>query len=106
MQQASLDALVAHKDVFRHGKVRVAGHMLIDSGDAVALGVQRRLEFYLLPIHEDAALIGLVHARDYLNKGGFSRAVFTHDGVDLAGQQLKAHPVERLYARENLGDAL
>ena len=42
----------------------------------------------------------LVDARQTLDEGGFSRAVFAQQGVDLAGPQEEIHAVQRLHAGE------
>ena len=52
-----------------------------------------------------SAVLG-VYAEQALHKGGFSRAVFTHKGVNCSGFNRKAYIVKRLYAGEGFFDVL
>ena len=47
-----------------------------------------------------------MHARQRFDKGGFARAIFTHQRVDFARLQVELYVVQRLYARKYLGDIL
>ncbi|MPM71272.1 hypothetical protein SDC9_118236 [bioreactor metagenome] len=104
LDHAALDGLVTHKDIFRNAQVRIARHVLIDRGNARALRVQRGFELHLFAVEEHRAVLGMMNARDNLDKRRLARAVFAHQRVNLARLELKIHAVQRFHARENLRD--
>ena len=60
----------------------------------------------LLAAEFDRPCIGLVHADEDLHQRGLAGAVLAHQGVDGPGTDFEVDVVERLDAREGLGDAL
>ena len=80
--------------------------MLVDGRDAVLLGDDGVAHDNLLTLEDDLAAIRLMHARQGLDEGGFARAVFAHQRVDLARLQVEAHLVQRLHAREDLRNVI
>src|SRR5699024_4402283 len=55
---------------------------------------------------EDGALVDVVHPGERLDQGGLAGSVLSHEGVDLAGEEPEAHPVQRLDAGEGDRDVL
>ena len=78
---------------------------LVHHGDSLVQGIHGVVDGHRLTIHQDLAGIHLVNAEHTLHQGGFSGAVFSHQGVHFAGPKLQLHVVQRLNARENLADA-
>ena len=92
------------EDVLRHGQRVGQGQLLVDHGDSQRAGLDGRVGRNLLAVEDDLAGGGLVHAGEYVHQRGLARAVFAHDGVDLALAHVKVHIVERLYAGEFLAN--
>ena len=77
---------MAQHHVFGHGLQPGQIHLLIDGGDAGALGLGRRGEIDLLAGKLNAARVAAVHAGQDLEQRGFARAVLADQGVDFAGR--------------------
>ena len=56
----------------------------MDKGDAGSFGLQGVFKAYLLAVHENLALVLLMNTGEDIHQGGFTSAVFAHQGVDLA----------------------
>ena len=97
----------ADEHVFRHRQVGAQGDFLIHGADARVLRVLGGMDvgFPLDPVHVDAAAVLFMHAGEHLDQGGFARAVFAHQGVNLAPAQGEIHVVQRLRARKLLADS-
>ena len=78
---------------------------LVNEGDAVALGIFRRMEPDLAAVEEDVAGIGVVDAAEDVHQGRLAGAVDADEADNLAGANLERNVVERLDARELLGDS-
>ena len=97
---------LAQEDVLGRRHLLGERELLVDEHDTFRLGLQRRAHRHLAPAHEDATLVGLVHAGEHLHQGGLAGAVLAQERMHLAGADLEAHPVERAHAGESLDDAL
>ena len=93
--------------VFRHAQVGAQVDLLIHGGDAHLLGVQGGVVLHraLHAVHPDLTGLKVVDAGQALDEGGFSGAVFPHQGVDLALAQGEVHIAQRLDPREGHADA-
>ena len=80
--------------------------MLVDGGDAMLLGDDRVAHDHFLALEDDLATVRLMHAGQGLDERGLARAVLADEGMDLSGAQIELHAVQRLDAREYLGDIL
>ncbi|MNT95067.1 hypothetical protein D3C72_2368760 [compost metagenome] len=63
------------KEVFGNRAVGQQVDLLIDSADAVGLGLLGIVQMYRFPIGEHRAAVGLIGARQNLDQGGFSGPV-------------------------------
>ena len=105
VDQAAAVDLVAQMDVLGHGQVRRQAQLLVDDGDAGALGRDRVGDLDRLAVDQDlAAGIGVVGAREDLHQGRLAGAVLAHQRLDLAAPGLELYAVQRLHAREGLAD--
>ena len=104
-ERAALE-FVADEDVLGHGQVGIGRCVLVDGRDAVLLGDDGIAHDHLLALQDDLAAVRLMHARQGLDEGGFARAVFAHQRVDLARLQVEAHLVQCLHAREDFRDVI
>ena len=75
---------VHHEKIFQNGQVRPNIKLLMDKGDAGSFGLQGVFKANLLAIHENLALVLLVNTGEDIHQGGFTSAIFAHQGVDLA----------------------
>ena len=94
----------AQEDVFGHGHVRHLHQLLVDNGNAVVPGGIDVVDRHRLSVDEDLALLGDVDAAQHLDQRGLARAVLPQKRVDLAGQQLEVHALQRLDAGKRLAD--
>jgi hypothetical protein len=98
----------------RPGQEHVAGHvqlgdegqLLVDGGDAVALGVAAVLEADRLAVDRDGAGVGLVEAGEHLDQGALAGPVLADQRVDLADSHLEVDTTEGRDPGERLGDPL
>jgi hypothetical protein len=98
--------LVTHEDVLRHGEVRIAGHMLVDRGNAVPLGVLGMPKLDRLTFQDDLTRVRNMNPGDDLDEGRLARPVFAHESVDFPPAQVEAHLVESFHPGEGLGDVI
>ena len=97
----------ADKQVLRHAQVGTEVYLLVHRGNPVLLGFQGGMvpDGPLFRPHEDLALFKVVDARQALDQGGFSRAVFPHQRVNLTLPERKVHIAQCLYARKGHADS-
>ena len=93
----------AKEDVFRHGQVRAETQLLVDRGDADRFGLVRGESLVGDAVEGDRARIGLMHPGDQIDPGALAGAVLAHQGMNLAGIDIEADPVEHHIAGERLG---
>ena len=94
----------AEQQILRHGQIRNILQLLVDHRDTGRDRCGRARKAHLLPVHHDAARIGLILATQNLEQRRLTRAVFAHEAVHLAGLDLERHTVERPHARKHLAD--
>ena len=104
-ERAALE-FVADEDVLRHGQIRIGRRVLVDGRDAVLLGDDGIAHDHLLALQDDLAAVRLMHARQGLDEGGFARAVFAHQRVNLARLQVEAHLVQGLHTGKDLRNVI
>ncbi len=92
--------LVPEHHVLTDGEVRAEVDLLVHRGDAGGLRGRRSREVALLAEDEDVARVDLIDAGQRLDQGRLPRAVLTHEGVDLAGEEPEVDLVECLDAGE------
>jgi len=92
-------------DVLGHRQGRDHAQLLVDDGDPQGDRVLRAAQGDGLPLEEDLAGVGGVHAGEDLHQRAFAGAVLPDHGVNLAGLQLQLHIVQRQRARKLLGNA-
>ena len=90
--------LAAQEDILGHGHVGHLHQLLVDDGNAVVPGGVDVVDRHLLAFNEDLALLGDVDAAQHFDQRGLARAVLAQQRVDLAGQQLEIHALQRLDA--------
>ena len=76
----------------------------MDDPDAQRPAVRRGGDGHRFPVPQKAALPELVDAGQQLDEGGFARAVFSHQAVDLSGVQLEIDVAQGIDAVERLAD--
>ena len=79
--------------------------LLVHHGHAVFQRVLGVFEIDLFAFQEDLAGVLAVDAEQTFHQGGFTCAVFTHQGVNGAGPHGEVYPVQGLYAGKFLADA-
>ncbi|SRN32531.1 Uncharacterised protein [Shigella flexneri] len=57
-----------------------------------------------LAVYQDLAAGGGIRPRQHLHQRAFSRAVFPHQGMDLARVDRQIHPFERIKFAEGFGN--
>jgi hypothetical protein len=62
----------------------------------------RDADVFALP--RDDAAVGLMHAGEHLDQGGFARAVLAQNTMHLGRAHLEVDPFESLHTGETLGD--
>ena len=78
--------------------------MLVDHADVQCVGVVGIADLHTFPVHVDFAPLWLVQTEQHAHQGGFPRAVFPQQGVDLAPPELERDVVVGHDAWEDLGD--
>ncbi|MCY1501378.1 hypothetical protein D9M68_354510 [compost metagenome] len=99
--------LVAEEDVLGDRQQRHQRQFLVDDDDAKVFAVGDRREATRFATVVDLAFIGAggIDAAQHLHQRRLAGAVFADERVDLAFADLEADIVQRLDARERLGDA-
>ena len=96
----------ADKHVFCHGEVRAERDLLIHGADAEILRLLRGVDMRFGSVQNDASGILLINAGQHLDQGGFSRAVFSHQRMDLAPAQNKIHIAQGFDAGKGFADPM
>ena len=96
---------VADEDVLGHAEVGEDQRLLVDGGDAPALGVGRAARGRGLAVDQDLAVVGRVDAGHDLDQRRLAGPVLADQRVHLAPPQLERHVVEGTGGPEALGDA-
>ena len=95
----------ADEHILRHSQVRTQRDFLVHRTDSGILRVLRGTDMRVFSVHRDAAAVLFINTGQHLDQGGFSRAVFPHQGMDLALSQGKIHIVQRPGARKRFADS-
>jgi hypothetical protein len=80
--------------------------VLVDAVDPERPRVVDRAQLDLLALDDEAALVGLLEARDRLDERGLARAVVAEQAEDLALAQVQVDVAQRRDGPEALGDVL
>ena len=104
LYQTAAGKLAAEENVFRDGEIRRQLHLLIDKRDPCRQRIFRASDRLRLSVDQDLAAGGGIGAGEDLHQRAFSRAVFAHQRVDLAGPDRQIHPFQRIKFAENFGD--
>src|SRR5229473_1323769 len=100
-EHAELPArLAADEDILRRAEVVHQVELLMNDADAVALRRARAADFDRAAVEKYLPGVFLVHASEHLHQRGFARAVFAHQRMNLAGQQVELAVVQRANAGE------
>ena len=100
------ERLAADEDVLLDREVREEDRLLVDDRDAGVPGTCRAVEEHLVPVDEDRARVGLMHAGQNLDERRLARAVLTEKRMSLPGSQLDGHVLEGTDRSERLRSAL
>ena len=103
--QALLPWFPSNENVCRYALVRGKVKFLIDDGDTQLLGMIRILDLCFLAVQKDATPILVVCAAQNLHESRLASAVLADQRYHLTGLCFKIHVIQRLHAREGLGDA-
>ena len=98
--------ITAQPDVVHNRALQGLVQLLVYHGHAIVQGFPAALKVHFLTVQEDMTVVLFVNAEQALHKGGLSRAVFTHQGVDRSRLYFQGNMVQGLYAGEGLGDIL
>ena len=98
--------LVAQEHVLADGEQRNQGQLLVNDYNAQRFAVLLGFKLAQLAFVIDFTGVAScgVGAGQHVHQGGLSRAVFTDEGMDLAGFHLEVHVIQCLDAGEFLGD--
>ena len=96
---------LAEVDIFRDGHFRYQVQLLVNNGDPGVKRLGGVAKRQLLAADMQTARGRYIVAAEDLQQRGFSGAVFSHQGVNLAGIAVKANIGQRFNARESHGDA-
>ena len=91
-------------DIFRNRHMIEERKILINNLNTLVHGLGGRQTGIFVSIETDLTTITGVHARNGLDKGGFARAVFAREAVNLTFADLNTHIVESLYTDKRLTD--
>jgi len=106
VDQAVMALFVAEEDVLGDRELGDQGELLVDDDDAERLAGPDVGELGFLPVEQDQALVLPVRIdpAEHLHEGRLARPVLADEGMDLAATHGQIDVVERLDARERLGD--
>ena len=90
---------MAQRVVLRHGKIWDQVGMLVNHRNAEVTSLERRSKPDRFAIKQDAACIGLNCSREDLNQGGFSRPIFSDQGMHFTCAHGQVYAIERNNAR-------
>ena len=97
--------LAAEVDVLGDGELGDQVELLVDDGDAVALGVARAVQHERLAVEDSSPRVVRVRAAEDLHQRALARPVLADDGVDLSGGDVEGDVVQRPHAGERLADS-
>ena len=97
----------ANEHILRHRQIRAQGDFLVYGADARVLGILRRMNrgFPFDSLNMNAASVLFIDAGQHFDQGGFSRAVFSHQGMNFSPPQRKIHVIEGSGAGKQLADS-
>ena len=104
LDEAELRRLGAEDNVVEHGEHVDELEVLVHHADAERGGIIGIVDLDGLAVFADLARLRLVQAEEHAHERGFSGAVFTEQGVDLALFELQGDVVVGLNTGELLGD--
>ena len=99
-QTAQFARLASQKNILRRRQVAHQVQFLVHDANGQRLGVRRAFDVNWFAVEQDFAAVFAVHPGQDFHQGGFARAVFPHERVDLASLQVKLGFVQRAHARE------
>ena len=91
-------------DVFCNRQIRKQSGLLIDARDSQFMGEGWGEVGYPFRSDLDPAVIGLVRAGDDFDQCGFSSAIFSQQGMDFAGVQVKGNTLQGAHCAERFRD--
>src|SRR3954466_14503052 len=80
-------------------------HLLVNRADAQRFGFLGRARINGLAGKLNRSRIARDDASEHFNEGAFPGAIFSHEGVHLAGADGEVNPLQRLDARKSAGQA-
>ena len=95
----------SQEEIRRHGQVRGKAQLLMDHRNAQTLGVDAGGDSYLSAFPQDFTRIGQELSGENLHQGGFARAVFPHQAVNLSGGDFEVSVAEDGDAGEGFVDS-
>jgi hypothetical protein len=95
---------VAEEQVGHHVEVVAEREVLIDGGDAEAVGVGRVVDRHPLVARHDGAAVLRVHPGEDLHQGGLAGAVVSDQRDHFAAVDIEVDAGERLHGAEVLVD--
>ena len=98
--QHLLDRVAAQEDILSDGPRRNRLEFLMHHGNAHFQCFHGVMDGNFFAVKEDFAFVHLIDAEHALHECGFSRAVFSHEGVNRAGAEAELRMIQSLYARE------
>ena len=104
--QRAVPALFTREEhVFQHREVGKQVGLLVHKPNAQLKRFHGAGNAHTLAFQLDHAAVGLEIAAQHVHQRGFTRAVFAHKRVYLALFEVEIHAVQRLHARELLGNS-
>ena len=92
--------LTADKDVFGNRQIGTEVHLLVHRGNPQLNRILGTLRLNLPAIQDNRSAILVMNTRQAFNQRGFPGAVFTQQGMNLAGSQTEIHFIQCLYTRK------
>jgi len=93
-------------DVLPNSVFRYQKDFLVNHADASGNGFTGIIEFDFTSLQVDLAFVCWLHTVQDLHQGGFSRSIFTHNGMDLSFSEVQAYIIQRHeVGRKNFVDA-
>ncbi len=98
--------LASDPDVLPDREVAHQREFLVDDADAEILRRFRRGQGHFLTVEQDAAAIGVIDTGQAFHQRRLARAVFAHQGMDLAGVKVEIDRLQRVDTGKALVDPL
>ena len=96
--------LPADKNILRDGQMAHHVQLLVNNDDPGLLRFPGVVEFHLLSLEGDGSGVLCINAGEHLHQGGFSGAIFAHQGMDFPGANLEIDINQRVNAGKALVD--